>query len=215
MQPISSTTLLAAQQWRYATKQFDASKQIPAGQWAALEQTLVLTPSSFGLQPWRFVTVSDPATRARLREHSWGQAQVTDASHLVVFAARDQLDAADIRRFIESMAAVRGTTVDALKGYHDVMAGALLTRSPAALREWADRQAYLAFGNLMTSAALLGLDTCPLEGLDPAKYDEILGLPALGYHTLAACAVGYRAATDKYATAPKVRYPANEVFIRR
>lgn len=215
MQSISASTLLAAQQWRYATKQFDASKQIPADQWAALEQALVLTPSSFGLQPWRFVTVADPATRARLREHSWGQAQVTDASHLVVFAARDQLNGADIRHFIERMATVRGTTVEALKGYHDVMAGALLARAPEALRDWADRQAYLAFGNLMTSAALLGLDTCPLEGLDPAKYDEILGLPALGYHTLAACAVGYRAAADKYATAPKVRFPADEVFIRR
>lgn len=215
MQPISTSTLLAAQQWRYATKQFDASKQIPADQWAALEQSLVLTPSSFGLQPWRFVTVADPATRARLREHSWGQSQVTDASHLVVFAARHTLDAEDIARFIACTAEVRGTTVESLKGYHDMMAGALLSRPATVLQAWAERQCYLAFQNLMLSAALLGIDSCPLEGLDPKKYDEELGLPALGYATVAACALGYRAAGDKYATAPKVRYPADAVILRR
>ena len=215
MQPIAPSALLAAQQWRYATKQFDASKKIPADTWSVLEQALVLSPSSFGLQPWRFVIVTDPAVRAKLREHSWGQAQVTDASHLVVFAARHTLDAADITHFIERTAQVRGQTAESLKGYHDMMNGSLLSRPPAALQAWAERQVYLAFGNLMTSAAVLGLDACPLEGLDPAKYDEVLGLPALGYRTVAACAVGYRLPTDKYATAPKVRFPAEEVILRR
>jgi len=215
MQPITSSTLLAAQQWRYATKQFDASRKIPADLWSALEQSLVLSPSSFGLQPWRFVVVTDPATRAKLREHAWGQAQITDASHLVVFAARHTLNAPDITRFIQRTAEVRGQTVEGLKGYQDMMNGALLSRSPEKLQAWAERQSYLAFGNLMTSAALLGLDTCPLEGLDPKKFDEVLGLPALGFATVAACAVGYRVATDKYATLPKVRYPADEVILRR
>jgi nitroreductase len=215
MQQIAPSALLSAQQWRYATKQFDASKKIPADVWSVLEQALVLSPSSFGLQPWRFVMVSDPATRAKLREHSWGQSQVTDASHLVVFAARHTLDADDITRFIRRTAEVRGQPPEALKGYQDMMNGSLLSRPPAALQAWAERQVYLAFGNLMTSAALLGIDTCPLEGLDPAKYDEILGLPALGFRTVAACAVGYRAASDKYATAPKVRFPADELILRR
>lgn len=215
MQPITPATLLSAQNWRYATKQFDPSKQIPADVWAALEQALVLTPSSFGLQPWRFITVDDPALRATLREHSWGQSQLTDAAKIVVFAARKTLDAADITHFIERTAAVRGTTVEALKGYHDIMNGALLSRPPEVLNTWAARQTYLAFGNLMTSAALLGVDACPIEGLDPAKYDELLGLPALGFATQAVCALGYRAATDKYATAPKVRFPADEVILRR
>jgi len=215
MQQITTSTLLAAQQWRYATKQFDASKKIPADLWSALEQSLVLSPSSFGLQPWRFVVVNDSATRAKLRENSWGQAQVTDASHFVVFAARHTLNADDVAHFIARTAEVRGQTLESLKGYQDMMTGSLLSRPPAALQSWAERQAYIAFGNLMTSAALLGLDACPLEGLDPKKYDEILGLPALGFATVAACAVGYRAATDKYATAPKVRYPIEEVLIRR
>ncbi len=215
MQPIPPSTLLAAQQWRYATKQFDPTKKIPADQWSALEQALVLSPSSFGLQPWRFVVVSDPALRARLRGHSWGQSQVTDASHLVVFAARHPLDAGDIARFVARTAEVRGVPVESLKGFHDMMAGALLSRPRAALEAWAERQCYLAFQNLMLSAALLGIDSCPLEGLDPKKYDEELGLPALGYATVAACALGYRAAGDKYATTPKVRFPADEVILRR
>jgi nitroreductase len=215
MQPITTATLLTAQNWRYATKQFDPSKQIPADVWSALEQTLVLTPSSFGLQPWRFMIVDDPALRATLRTHSWGQPQITDAAKMVVFASRKTLDADDITRFIERIAAVRGTTVESLKGYHDIMNGALLPRPAEALDTWAVKQTYLAFGNLMTSAALLGVDTCPIEGLDPAKYDEILGLPALGYATQAVCVLGYRAETDKYATAPKVRFPATEVILRR
>lgn len=215
MQLTSPSALLSAQQWRYATKQFDASRKIPAELWAALEQSLVLSPSSFGLQPWRFVVVTDPATRAKLREHSWGQAQVTDASHYVVFAARHTLSADDIARFIARTAEVRGQTLESLKGYHEMMKGALLSRSAEKLQTWAERQTYLAFENLMLSAALLGIDTCPLEGLDPKKYDEVLDLPTLGYATVAACAVGYRAATDKYASAPKVRYPIEEVIIRR
>lgn len=215
MQQTNPSALLSAQQWRYATKQFDAARKIPADLWSALEQSLVLSPSSFGLQPWRFVVVSDPATRAKLREHSWGQAQVTEASHYVVFAARHTLNADDIAHFISRTAEIRGQSLDSLKGYHEMMKGSLLSRSPEKLQAWAERQTYLAFENLMLSAALLGIDTCPLEGLDPKKYDEVLGLPALGYATVAACAVGYRAATDKYATAPKVRYPIEEVILRR
>lgn len=215
MQQITPSALLSAQNWRYATKQFDPSKKIPDDVWASLEKTLVLTPSSFGLQPWRFIVVENPALRAQLREHSWGQSQITDASHLVVFASRKTLSAGDITHFIETTAAARGTTAESLKGYHDIINGSLLSRSPEALNAWAAKQTYLAFGNLMTSAALLGVDACPMEGLDAAKYDELLGLSALGYATQAVCALGYRAASDKYATVPKVRFSADEVILRR
>ncbi len=85
----------------------------------------------------------------------------------------------------------------------------------AGIKEWAARQTYIAFGNLLTSAAVLGLDACPIEGLEPAKYDEILGLPAQGYATLAVCALGYRAADDKYATAKKVRFPVKDIVEHR
>ena len=216
MQQITSDTLLQALNWRYATKAFDPARRIPANTWAALEQALVLSPSSFGLQPWRFVVVQDPALRARLREHSWGQAQITDASHLVVFAAKTDLTSADVDHFIARTAEVRKMDPAGLKGYRDMMVGNLVEGPRhAVIQEWAARQTYIAFGNLMTSAALLGIDACPIEGLDPAKYDEILGLPAQGYQTLAVCALGYRATADKYATLAKVRYPIEEVVVHR
>jgi len=213
MNTITTEQLLTSLRWRYATKVFDPARKISAATWAALEDTLVLAPSSFGLQPWRFLVVGDTAIRAKLRPHSWDQAQVTDASHFVVFLARTEITAGDIAHLIERTAEVRGQPVAALAPYRQIMEGNLLTdaRKPH-LHDWAARQAYIAMGQLMTAAAVLGIDTCPMEGFDPSKYDEILGVRKDGYATLAAVALGYRAEGDKYATLPKVRYPKAEVI---
>lgn len=213
MNTITTDQLLSALNWRYATKVFDPARKISAATWAALEDALVLAPSSFGLQPWRFLVVRDPALRAKLQPLSWGQSQVTDASHFVVFLARTEITTADLSRFLERTAEVRGQPVTALAGYRQMMEGSLLTeaRKPH-LHDWSSRQAYIAMGQLMTAAAVLGIDTCPMEGLDPAKYDELLGVRKDGYATIAAVALGYRAAGDKYATLPKVRYPKAEVI---
>jgi len=216
MNPITTDQLLSALNWRYATKIFDPAKKIPAATWAVLEQALVLSPSSFGLQPWKFLVIDTPALREQLKPHSWGQGQITDASHLVVLAARTDQTEADIERLIQTIASTRGTPRAALQGYYDMMVGNLV-KGPrhAVIKEWTACQTYIAFGNLLTSAALLGVDACPIEGLDPAKYNEILGLPAKGYTTLAVCALGYRAEGDKYATNKKVRYPLAEVIEHR
>jgi nitroreductase len=213
MHTITTDQLLSALQWRYATKVFDPARKISTATWAALEEALVLAPSSFGLQPWRFLVIRDPALRARLRPHAWDQAQVTDASHFVVFTARTEITAVDIGHYVERVAEVRGQPVAALAGYRQVMEGSLLAeaRKPH-LHEWAARQAYIALGQLMTAAAVLGIDACPMEGFEPAKFDEILGIRKDGYATLAAVALGYRVADDKYATLPKVRFPKSEVI---
>lgn len=207
MQAIAPSHLLDALNWRYATKAFDPARRIPDATWAALEQALVLSPSSFGLQPYRFVVVSDPATRVQLLPHAWGQKQVVDASHFVVFAARTDVKAADIDTFLERTAEVRGVSVESLAGYRGMMAGMLLSDGFKSIApHWAARQAYIALGNLMTTAALLGVDACPMEGFVPAEFDKLLGLAEQGYTTVVACALGYRAAEDKYATLPKVRF---------
>ena len=213
---LSAEDLLKAQAWRYATKKFDSARKISADTWAALEQALILSPSSYGLQPWKFIVVSDPALKAKLRPASWNQAQVEDCSHFVVFLAKDTIAEADLDHFLARTAEVRGQTVEALAGYKGYMMGDLV-KGPrsAVIAEWAARQVYIALGNFMTSAALLGVDTCPMEGLEPAKYDEILGLAGTGFHTVVACPAGYRAAEDKYASAPKVRYSAAELIDRR
>lgn len=212
MKTVSPEQLLGALNWRYATKQFDPERKIPDDVWDALEQALVLAPSSFGLQPWRFLVIDDPSLRARLREASWGQAQLTDAARVVVFAVRDTLTEEDVDRFIRRAAEVRGVPVESLQQYRDIAAGFVKAKDEAGgSLEWNARQAYIALGQFMTSAALMGVDTCPLEGIDPKKYDEILGLAGSGYRTVCACAAGYRSQEDKYATTPKVRYPRQEV----
>lgn len=208
---VTNATLLAQLNWRYATKQFDPARRIGPDEWRTLEQALVLAPSSFGLQPWKFLIVENADLRAQLVPHSWGQRQVVDASHLVVFAVKDEVTEADVDRLIESTAALRGVPAASLEGYRKVVLG-FITDRPT--RDWSIRQVYIALGQFMTSAALLGIDTCPMEGLDPARYDEVLGLEGSGYSTVVACPAGYRAETDKYATLPKVRFPADEVIQR-
>ena len=212
MTTLTPAALLTQLRWRYAVKAFDTGRKIPAETWKALEEALVLSPSSYGLQPWRFLVVDDAAVRAELRPASWNQGQVTDASHYVVFAAKVRIEEADLDRFVARMSAVRGTPAEKLEPYRKVMLGDLvLGPRSKVIADWSARQTYIALGNFMTAAAALGIDTCPMEGIDPPKYDEILGLAGSGYQTVVACAAGYRAAADRYAGAPKVRYPLEDV----
>lgn len=211
---ITTDALLAQLNWRYATKAFAPAKKISAADWAALEQALILTPTSYGFQPYRFVVITDQATRDQLVPFSWNQKQPAECSHFVVFAAKQSVNEADVDHYLARTAEVRGIAVESLDFFKKMLVGDIVNgpRSKWQL-EWATRQAYIALGNFMTSAALVGIDTCPMEGIDPVKYDEVLNLPALGYNTVVACAAGYRAAGDKYASAPKVRFPASEVII--
>jgi nitroreductase len=212
MTPITAPQLLEALNWRYATKKFDPTKKIPADIWSALEQALVLSPSSFGIQPWKFLVITDPAVKGKLVPVSWGQTQPLDSSHHVVFAVRKGLGEADLDRYLARAAEVRGVTVESLAGFKQVMLGSINKAAAAGvLDNWQTHQIYIALGQFMASAALLGVDTCPMEGIEPAKYDEVLGLSGSGYATVVACAAGYRAADDKYATTPKVRFKAADV----
>ena len=211
--PIASETLLTQLRWRYATKKFDPTKKISAADWRALEETLVLAPSSFGLQPWRFIVVSNPAVREKLVPVSWGQRQVADASHLVIFAIKRELNAADVDRFMDRTAEVRNVPAASLDGFKKMLLG-FLAKPGFDVDAWAARQVYIALGQFMAGAALLGIDACPMEGLEPARYDEILGLEKEGYATVVACPAGYRAADDKYATLPKVRFAPEQVITR-
>ena len=204
--------LLDALQWRYATKVFDATKKIPADVWQTLERVLVLTPTSYGLQPYRFLVINDPVKRAELLPHSWNQKQVVDASHFVVFTARTKVTDADVNKLIQLTSNVRKIPAESLNFYRDMMLGDVVNGPRGKIaHEWAARQAYIALGNLMTCAAVLGVDACPMEGLNPAEYDRVLGLNGSGYATVVACALGYRAAGDKYASLPKVRYETREL----
>jgi nitroreductase len=213
MNHITTTDLLEHLNWRYATKQFDPAKTIAPEIWTALEDALVLTPSSYGLQPWKFLIVTSPELKTQLQPFSWNQSQVTDCSHYVVFAIKKNLTAEDVDRFMSRTAELRGGTVDAMAGYRNLIVSDLVDGARSfSINQWSTRQAYIALGNFMTSAALLGVDTCAMEGIEPVNYDRVLGLSVKGFTAVVACAAGYRSDTDKYATLTKVRFPKSEVL---
>jgi nitroreductase len=216
MSTINRNQLIDQLQWRYATKQFDPARKINTEDWAALEQSLLLTPSSFGLQPWRIINVTTPAIREQLVPFSWGQRQIADASHLLVLAVKKEITEADIDGYLSLIAQVRGIPRESLESLRGMMVGNIIKgMDSAARRTWATKQAYIALGNFLTSAALLGIDTCPIEGFEPPKYDEILGLDKEGLTAVVVAVAGYRAAGDKYAGLKKVRLPKEKAFVTR
>lgn len=211
MNAVSNETILAGLHWRYAVKKFDASKKIPADVWSVLEESLRLAPSSYGLQPWKFFVVDNPETRAKLLPHSWGQTQVVEASHLVVLALKLNVGPADADRLIAEISKVRGVPESALEGYRGMMTNSLKGKPQEAIDVWMTNQIYIALGQLLTTAAMLGVDACPMEGFVPPKYDEVLGLTAKGYKSIVVATLGTRAPDDAYALLKKVRYPAVEM----
>jgi nitroreductase len=211
----SPAELLAALNWRCAVKRFDPARTIAADTWAALERSLPLAPSSFNLQPWKFLVVADKELRTQMRAAAWNQPQVTSASHFVVFAGMRTATVEDVDRMIAATAAHRGIGVEELARYRQIIADFVLNGWAA--RDgggWNARQVYIALGQFMTAAAMVGVDTSPLEGIDTAAYDRLLGLDGTRYTALCACAAGYRAADDTSA-ATKWRYPDDDLLERR
>ncbi|MFC5051023.1 NAD(P)H-dependent oxidoreductase [Rubritalea spongiae] len=204
--------LLDTLRWRYATKAFDPNKKIPADVWSSIEESLVLTPSSFGLQPWKFLIVTNPEIKAKLLPHSWNQQQIIDCSHLVVLTAQAPVTGNELDDFIDRTHEIRGGEKADLQFYRDMMGGFVAKMSDEQLLTWAKNQVYIALGQLMTSAAALGVDACPMEGISPTDYDKILDLEGSGYFTTVVCPLGYRSDDDKYASLPKVRYEKEQVI---
>ncbi|MCD9186969.1 MAG: NAD(P)H-dependent oxidoreductase [Pyrinomonadaceae bacterium] len=211
---IKSENILEKLNWRYATKSYDPAKKISDSDWATLEESLVLAPSSFGLQPYKYIVVTDPETREKLKPAAWGQPQITDASHLVVFAYKKTLTDADIEHYVDRIVEVRGGSREDLADYENVMkSSAQKAVDGGYIEVWNSRQAYIALGFLLQTAALLGIDATPMEGFDPAQFNEILGLT--DYSAVAVAALGYRNAEgDWLANLPKVRFPKEELIVR-
>lgn len=198
--------------WRYAVKKFDPSRKISDADWQTLSQALVKAPSSYGLQPWKFIVVQNPELRAKLREISWGQAQVTDSSHFVVFVSSEAVTADHVDKYLNRIQSVRGVPPESLTGFRDVMTKNLVQGLGDKALGWTQRQAYIAMGFLLESAALLQIDATPMEGLDPAAYDKALGLEGTGWKAVAAVALGYRHPDDAFQAFKKVRFAADDVI---
>lgn len=200
--------------WRYACKKFDPTKIIREEDWKILTETLRLSASSYGLQPWKFIVAQDPELRKKLRDLSWGQSPVTDASHFVVLTYKEKMDEAHIEKLVEQTAKIQGVDISTLTRFRDSLHRNLLKGPLAATVDtWAQRQTYIALGSFLTTASLMEIDTLPMEGLDPAGYDRVLNLDGTGFKTVAAIACGYRAADDKNQHAKKVRFEREDVVV--
>ena len=201
------------QKWRYATKKFDAAKKISAADLETLKEAIQLSTSSYGLQLYRVFIIENPEVRAKLQPVSWGQSQIVDASHLLVFANIVDVQENHIDDYVQNIAATRGLSVDDLKGYSDFMKSKIVSLPVDQKAVWTSKQTYLALANLMNAAAELKIDVTPMEGFEPEKYNEILGFNALGLNASLVAAVGYRHEEDATQHYVKVRKPKQELFI--
>lgn len=209
---MNSTQIKEALEWRYATKRFDPTRKISPSDWQTLKESLQLAPSSYGVQPWKFLVVENPEIREKLKAVSWNQSQVTEASHYVVFAYKEEMDPAFLEKYLQRISEVRNTPLESLEGFKGMLMQNLAKAPEEKIRVWSQRQAYIAMGFLLETAALLKIDATPMEGLDPAAYDKILGLEGTGWKTVATVALGYRHAEDAYQNLKKVRFPESHII---
>jgi nitroreductase len=206
-------TFLDHQNWRYATKKFDATKKISTEDLNTLKEAIRLSSSSYGLQPYKVIIVENPELRAKIQPVAWGQSQIVDASHLIVFANRTTINDTEIDAFFENISKTREIPLEALSGYQGFMKGKINELSEDAQNIWNSKQTYLALGNLLNAAAELKIDVTPMEGFVPAQVNEILGLNALGLNASLIATVGYRHTEDATQHLKKVRKSNEELFI--
>ena len=199
--------------WRYATKVYDPAKKLSTDQENLILESLRLSASSFGLQPWKFIVVRDVAKREELKKAAWNQNQVTDASLFVVLATPKNIDATLVSTFIDSVAEIQSVDRTKLAGYEGMINVSITAKGEAGAREWAARQAYIAMGTALLAAAENAIDATPMEGFDPAQFDAILGLGTIGFESRAALAFGFRSDTDTHAHDAKVRFSKEKVFL--
>lgn len=212
MNNILEKSILENRTWRYATKKFDSSKKVSDKDFNLLMESVRLSASSYGLQPYKILVISDKEIREKLKPVSWGQSQITDASHLVVFANQIDFGSELVDDYISNVANTRNIPLDGLKQYSDFVKSSLIDLPAERKAIWASKQAYIALGNLMQAAAELKIDTCPMEGFDAEKYDEILGLTAKGLTAAVVLPIGYRSEEDETQHYAKVRKSKEDFF---
>jgi len=205
-------SIISALNWRYATKKF-SNKPLNEEQVETVLESLRLTASSLGVQPWKFIVIKNKEIRDELVSHSYGQEQVRDASHLILLAAPISYTNVDVDQYIEFMAKERGATKEAIAGYSDIIKGYIAGHTKEQLDDWISKQSYIALGNLLTVCAVEKIDSCPMEGFDKQKWDEILGLTGMGLRSVVACPIGYRSEDDHHQVMNKVRFPMSDLLI--
>jgi len=206
------TNFIESQNWRYATKKFDATKKVSNENLEILKKAIQLSSSSYGLQLYKVFIIENPAIRAQLQPVSWGQSQIVDASHLFVFANIIDVQDSHIDDYLENIVKTRGLNPEDVKGYGDFMKSKIVPLTVEQKSVWTSKQTYLALANLLNAAAELKIDVTPMEGFEPEKYNEILGFDKLGLNASLVATVGYRHEEDATQHYAKVRKPIEELF---
>lgn len=213
METVTSENIIRLLNWRYATKSFDTSKKLNDVQLATLLNAIQLAPSSYGLQPYQIIVVSNQEVKETLKDAAYGQPQLAQASQVLVFARTKNYTIAHVDEYAANIIATRGVTAEEIKGYVDTMKGTVESQTQDELAVWNSKQAYLALGFLLESAALNGIDACPMEGFDAAKFDEILGLDAKNLASVVIATIGFRSTEDDTQHYKKVRKSQEDLFI--
>ncbi len=198
--------------WRYATKKFDANKEVSSEDLEKLLEAIQLTASSYGLQPYEVIVIKDAALREELKAHSWNQTQITDASEIIVFANKTHITSAYVDSYLKDIAETRSLKLEDLDGLKGMLESTILKLDAEDQSLWASKQAYIALGNLLSAAANLKIDTCPMEGFDATKYDELLNLKEKGLTTAVIATIGYRSEDDQTQFAAKVRKSKDDLI---
>ena len=198
--------------WRYATKKFDASKKVSYKDLEKLKKAIQLSVSSYGLQLYKVLIIENIALRESLKHFSWGQNQITDASHLIVFCNYTNVENKHIDGFIELTSKTQDIDITNLNEYGSFIKGKIKQMTQSELFNWTSKQTYLALGNLLNACADLRIDSCPMEGFESEKYNDILGLSEQGLNAAVIATIGYRSFEDYSQNRSKVRKPLNKLF---
>lgn len=209
---VAESTIIDALNWRYATKKFDPNRKVSPEDMDTLKEALRLSASSMGLQPYRFLHITDPEVRKQLREVSFDQPQITDASEMIVFAAKAAYTDADIDDFLEESQKRRGYTDDQIADRKKSIRKHVDGFEGEELPNWTSRQLYIAVGQLLTTAAMMRIDACPMEGIKAPEYGRILKLDEKDLKAFAVVTLGYRSEEDSLAKEPKIRLPREILF---
>ncbi|MCB9426399.1 MAG: NAD(P)H-dependent oxidoreductase [Flavobacteriales bacterium] len=201
------------QNWRYATKKFDASKIVASKDIDFLKEAVRLAATSYGLQPFQVLIIETQEIKEQLKSASWGQSQITDASHVFVFANKTEISDEFVDDYIKNTSETRDIAIENLKQYGGFVKKTIAKMDSETLSNWTSKQTYIALGNLLNAAAEIKVDTTPIEGFDSKQYNEILGLTQKDLNATVVAAVGYRSEEDNTQHLGKIRRTTEELFI--
>jgi len=204
--------LVESLQWRYATKKYDTSKKVSQHHIDYIKEAVQLTASSYGMQPYKILEITDPKLREELKPLAWNQAAITEASHLFVFCNKIEINGDDVDVMTQLRNEINPNDQERNENYGNSIKRNLSVKTPEVMFHWTAKQTYMALSTALMACAELQIDSTPMEGFDAEPINKKLGLTANGWNTAALLAVGYRHEEDKAQHSKKARRPMGMIF---